>query len=879
MPFAQTAGLAKAEEQLLRQLVHEGYESSSSHYSTNRESLRRFYIDRQAYATCAKFLESEWRRYRHHADYRHELLQVADAYRLAGLHDNELVILREYYSFGKNNTLEAQPVERYLTLLYEKNLRTELKASTATANLTAANFFVKRKDEELASMAIETLAKLHDPVWKTIHLAMLGKELGINNELVREHFYTGLDLRNIGDSISLRGDSKQSVFGDDWFYYATRYGEYQTDTKGDDASYYLVSDLEGAPLRSERQDQLGSWYLNTAKLNEPALNHFTLATELSPKNANYQDHRAEALYAMGKKDEAITIWKSLLADQTPSNYLLVCEAASSHDFMNSVDSDIEKLLTTQIGKYGAAGLNDLIQTYLENVSHDKKNALIPKWITAAPAPKEFGSALLEISALDRDERTLVYTHTADYLKTWMRSAAGNEIEVARNQWVLWNYLAASEYLENKQNSFALEISSQVLDELKRISESNTPRVQKFTLLNATALLRLGKTNDAVELLRKYIHGNSVDPAKLENAAIDDEKYLKVNELLRDEGRPAEAASILEEMYERKLLTGAMDSSIFIGLAQIRLDQNKNDEALQYLNRMIFSSPENLDNFNLAAELLEKNNRFAEALNLRNELKKRKSWDEVNLIKIAEDLAAIGKSKDAAVIAKAVLQSEQSTLDYQVRAAKVFGAVSTGLTGKLEMQQIEKAVRSKSGEMKPPVYYSSLRQILIERNPSLDLLLSEKYVNPQNSNLEVPLFRAFRKAGLCEQALEAIDRDNTSSRNYEDEEEYSGAYRNYGEDAFDDSEQYDPTENYPINKLYLTDKESVELALEAAECAGKIDELNRQIFFLKIALEHAETDSKKEEIEQAIEKVENAVSEKAEIEAARWKIQPNLGRQS
>jgi hypothetical protein len=172
----------------------------------------------------------------------------------------------------------------------------------------------------------------------------------------------------------------------------------------------------------------------------------------------------------------------------------------------------------------------------------------------------------------------------------------------------------------------------------------------------------------------------------------------------------------------------------------------------------------------------------------------------------------------------------------------------------------------------------LRQVLIERDPSLNLLLSEKFVNPHAGNLEAPLFRAFHKAGLCEQALKAIDADNVSSRNYEDEEEYSDRY-GYDEDPFSDSDQYDPSENYPVNKLYLNDDESVELALEAAECAGKIDNSTRQIFFLKVALQHAQTDSKISEINQMIEKVEDAANEKAEIEAARWKVQPNLGRQS
>lgn len=876
LPFAQAAGLARAEEKLLLQLVHESHDNI---YWSHHDSLRRFYMDRQAYATCAKFLDAEWHRHHNNADHRNQLLEVAEAYRLAGLKDNELVILREYYNFGKYNTLQAQPVERYLTLLYEKNLGEELKSSTATADLTAANFFVKRKDRELATLAIESLSRAQDPVWKTIHLAMLGKELGINEPRIKELFVAGLDLRTIGDSIDARGDSKTSLFGDDWFYYGTRYGEYLWNIHADDAPYYLLSDLEGAPLRSERQDQLGLWYLNTAKLNEQALEHFTLAAELDPKNPNYQDHIAEALYANGKKDEAIALWKSLLAAQTPSNYLLVCEAASNHDFMTAVDADIEKYLTTQIGKYGAAGLNDLIETYLQNISAEKRKALIPKWITASPAPKEFGSALLEITALDQEDRNLVYTQTSNYLKTWMRSAAGNEIEVARNQWVIWNYEAASEYLDNKQNDLTNNTTKEVLDELKRIAEINTPRVQKLTLLNAQALMRLGKTEEAVDLLRKYVYGDLTDPAQLESAAIDDDKYLKVNQLLRDEGHPAEAAIILEEMYQRKLLAGVTDSSIFIGLAQIRLDQNKNDEALQYLNRMIYSSPENLDNFNLAADLLEKNNQFAEALNLRNELKKRKSSDETNLIKIAEDLVATGKTKDAALIAKAVLQSEQSTLEYQVRAAKVYGSATTALAGKLEMEQIEKAVRSKSYDIQTPVYYSSLRQILIERNPSLDLLLSEKFVNPHASNLEDALFRTYRKAGLCEQALKALDPDNLSSRGYQEEDEYSDRY-GYDEDPFYDSDHYDPTENYPINKLRLTDEESVDLALEASECASKIDDSNRQIFFLKVAFDHAEAGSKKEEeIQQMIDKTEDTASEKAEIEAARWKVQPNLGRQS
>ncbi len=876
LPFARASGMARAEERLLHEFVIEKYSSDKSSYRSNRDQLRRFYLERQAYAACARFLEAEWRK-RAHYDYRFDLVETAEAYRLAGLHDNELVILREYYRFGKNYTLQPEPVERYLTLLYERNMHDELKASTATADLTVANFLVKRKDRELALMAIDTLSKNHDPVWKTIHVAMLGKELNIDEPTVLELFATGLDLRTIGDSVNARGKSRNSVFGDDWFYYGSRYGEYLWNTaKTEEASYYLVSDLEGAPLRSEYQEQLGLFYLYTAKLTEFALNHFNLAAELNPKNPSYQDHRAEALYLLGKKDEAIAVWKSLIAEPSAGRYLLLCQAASRRGFLEVVQDEIEKYLATQIEKYGAAGLNELISTYLENVSQEKRRLLITKWIATAPAPREFGAALLWISALNKDDRTLVYTQTANYLKTGMRSAAGQEIEIARNQWVVWNFQAASEYLKSQQIDLAREVTREVLEEFKRASEADAGRIEKFTLLNAKALLRSGKMNEAVDLLRKYIHQDSTDGTELEGGKVDDEKYLKIAELLREEGRSAEAANILEEMYERKMLAGFKDPSLYIGLAEIRLDQDRMDEALQYLNRMIYSAPENLESFHLAAEVLEKKDRFEAALKFRNELNKRRPWDEVNRAKIAEDLLADGKTREAAAVAKSVLESNQSTLEELVRAAKIFGAASTIFAGPAEMQAIEKAVRSKTGTPQTPVYYSSLRQILLERNPSLEILLSEKYINPKSSVLEVPLFRAFRKAGLYEQALTTLDPENHSSGTFQTKAEYS---RDYGEEAFYDYERYDPTEHYPINRLNLFAKESTVLALEASGCAAQIGNSNPQIFFLNIALQHAQTPPKVQEIKEMIQKVEKAAAEASAAETARWKVSLNLGRQS
>ncbi len=877
LPLAHAAGMARAEEQLLQGLLANSYDRTLGNYRSDRQQLQRFYLDRHAYAACGKFLETEWKRRKSNYYHDYDLVEAAYAYRLAQMTDKELVVLREYFNIAVVNHQNPTPeaIERYLTLLYERNLRNELRSAATKANFTVANFFVKKKDQECALIAIESLAKTKEPVWKTIQSAMLAKELNINEPFVRELFSNGLDLRSIADQLETRADSALAVSGDDWFFYGTRYGEYLWNTGNrSEATYYLLSDIEGAPVRGEYQDELGTYYLTD--MPESALHHFNLATELEPGNIYYADHRAEALVALGKKEEAIAIWKSLITPPSSERYLLILRAASKHTFLDSVHGDIESFLSGDIQKNGALQIA-LITEYLPELPNEKRQAVISKWISSAPAPKEFSAAILRIRKLEPADRIAILKQTAAYLKTWMRSSSGQEIELARNQWASWNLKAAKEYLEMTEVNLAESITSEVLEELKT-TESENQYFDEFILLHAKTLLRLNKTSEAVELLQKFARGSYSKQQDDENVSLNEEKYRQAAELLQEEQKKTEANLILEELYEQQLTSGSTDSSLYIGLAEIRLDQNKVDDALHLLKRMIYGLSEDPERFNLAANVLEKHDRLEDAIQFREELLKRKPWDSTNQAALSEDYVELKKNKEAALEAKRILELNIATLEDKIRAAKVYGKASKLLAGSPEMQEIEKVVRNQKVTSYTNIHYTALREVLLEQNQNqnLKLLLSELYVNPASTMLKVPLFRAYKNAGLCENALIALDPENVSEENYVETEEDSGGY---GDEYYGEYDRYDRTQNYPIKNLNLSDQESLQLALEASDCAEKIRNYTRQIFFLHLAM-NIETDmNKKQRIQEKITQVEKTAAEAALEETGRWKVGPNLGRES
>ena len=143
-------------------------------------------------------------------------------------------------------------------------------------------------------------------------------------------------------------------------------------------------------------------------------------------------------------------------------------------------------------------------------------------------------------------------------------------------------------------------------------------------------------------------------------------------------------------------------------------------------------------------------------------------------------------------------------------------------------------------------------------------------------LKAPLFRAYKNAGLFQNALIALDPENVSEEDYVDTQEDSAGYE---DDYYGGYDRYDRTQNYPIKNLNLSDQESLQLALEASDCTEKIGNYARQIFFLHLAMDFETDMNKKQAIQEKITQVEHTAAAAALEETEGWKIGPNLGRES
>jgi hypothetical protein len=223
------------------------------------------------------------------------LFEIAEAYRLAQSANQELMALREYYKMSPQCSPRHEAVERYLALLYDRKLNEELRAAASVPNFDAANYFMKRNDRKLAEAAIAALSHGHPTVWRTMHDAMLGWQFRDSDPYFTKQFTASLDLRTIGEQLERRPDPQQAVNGDDWFYYDSKFGQYLWGIQEKQtAVYHLNADLEGAPTNSQRQDQLGLFYLDQKEYVE-AIRHFELASQLAPESLIYRDHKAKSL--------------------------------------------------------------------------------------------------------------------------------------------------------------------------------------------------------------------------------------------------------------------------------------------------------------------------------------------------------------------------------------------------------------------------------------------------------------------------------------------------------------------------------------------------------------------------------------------------------
>jgi tetratricopeptide (TPR) repeat protein len=873
LSLTRAAQMAPAEERLLQELAtfyrtqSKTYNDADwSQYTQYHSQLLSFYTKRQEYLRGAEWMESEYNLSPRRGDYRDDLIRIAHLYKLAEKVEKEIAVLRLYYQYGSHYDLQPQPVERYLDLLYTTNKTEEIKQAAAAATLPAINYFFKKREKGMAVLAIDSFhkRKKNAPSWQTTQLAMLGWQLRDSSDFFDKNFQIALDIRPIGELLKPERDITKTLEGDDSFYYGRKYGEYLFWTQNASASYYLPSDLEGLPTAGTRQDELGSFYLSEKKADS-ALQHFELSLQLNPDNMQYQDHRNRALIALGKREDAIQGWSKLVQNADDRDkavaWQLFIQAAADFQFVSDHRKEIESFLTDRISKSGDFSISNL---YLQNLPEPNRAELVSQWIPLAPAPMQFGEALLR-SNLGFSVDLRIYSMVNNYLESRLLTAVGQEQSSTRSDWWRWNQTYISSLVTQKKYDSALQLVAKASERFESTEERGTK--EQILLLKSKILAEAGKPAEALETLKEFM--NLYAPEENDDVYQRQERYRRA--LRTVQGMKEVELPLQEEMYTWLLSKGQTEDANYVGLAEVKIQKGEMPEAKQLLQKMIFLNSENLDGFGSAAELYEKHKHWEEAAPLREDLVKRKPWDTTNRAHLADDLLQLNRKSDAASLAKSVVVTPFAEAEARALAARVYGKSAAGQIGPSEMIAIEQAARGTS--VPDPAYYARhLRMTLLNRSdqPAVKLVLAEYFLNPDDSPLRIQLFLAMVREKKCEQALELIDPDLQRDSGYYSE---SSENEDYEEEEYNDSSY----NRAPIETLNLTDPETHDLALDAAGCAAQAKDFTGQIYFLKMASKHSTDNAEITSINEQISKLEKEQTKEEEKASKEYTVGLNVGR--
>ena len=310
--------------------------------------------------------------------------------------------------------------------------------------------------------------------------------------------------------------------------------------------------------------------------------------------------------------------------------------------------------------------------------------------------------------------------------------------------------------------------------------------------------------------------NGVLGALLDRYAREESRVVNLGALrntataLRQAGDQASSRRIMEFVYTRQLDREELARPVFLGLAEIRVQQGNVPAALELLRRLTLVVGQPFENLTTSGALLERLNRPAEALEFRRARVQAVPWDAEAHIALA--LAEIAAAEDRAGALERlgrIAESPKERYAVRVEAARAFSSAG-GRLGRPAQTEVDwlRAMPDLTPAAADRPMFVAARVAAAERatEPSarISLLLAAVAVDPAGSGLRVPLFRAELTGGKPADAIEAI--------------------------------QPILIRNRTLTNIGLAAANRARLARELGEAYQQIDRLLEAVRFLTIALE-------------------------------------------
>jgi Tfp pilus assembly protein PilF len=679
-------------------------------------------------------LEAAWRAMPPQTDGRDTLLaRAASAYAAAGDPVSELRVIRiKKAQSGLDNNLIAS----FCTLLAQQPQALVNVAGTDPAGDMrdmAANCAIQNSRPADALNAVLARGQGLKPVWTSAYTGLTGLYFGMTTPQVNDAFLAALGSPVIGDRVGKPADPDRQLAGQPWFYYGSRYGEYLALARQANAGDYLPAMLEAAPGNADGYYNLAEYYREAGN-SDRALTGYAHTLELDSNRGTAHDRMGEVLWTANRHDEALNEFRLALQsfnaqqDRGPvppafvEDVKTTLEHVGGHELLVAVRPDADRLLKTYLRRNGTYMFEPLLDGILAAAGDPAKGvAWLVDLSQATADPMKVIAAAVRTSAVPDAQRDLLYQRLIDADQAKFATSFGQPRETAENSLRSWQM----EWLRSL------------------VSRGEAGRAR--ALLNSIPeKARKNLQNEVIPLeVQIAAQSNSIPALLAASASAPDTPPLDALRTgaseLRRSGQDAAARRVLEFVYTHQLEAHQFDSSTFLGLAEIRLEEKQTAAAVELLKRMTLVSPEPFETLAPAAALLARYGQTSEAANFYDLRLKAAPWDVTS----REQLASLrGNTADLGAVAS------DASATYAVRADAAAAVRHSGgaalTTGSAELDLLAASTSLTEQAANKPFWYRARLETAAGVKDSaakLRILLAATSVDPVPTASRLDLFRA------------------------------------------------------------------------------------------------------------------------------------------
>ena len=682
---------------------------------------------------------------------RQALLEAAGAYQKAGDPASEVRMLSRVPLID----LPAARLSRYFELLLERDpqrLVTLARTAPTVIRDAVANYVVGHGTADQALAAIRARGQGLPPVWTNAYAALVGLHFSRFDAGTTGAFTSVLGTGTVGERLT-PVDRTVRLAGDTWFAYGSRFGEYLAFSKQPGADDYLPAQIERTPARSDAYVSLADFERDEGT-SARALAEYDHAAALNARRSDVHLRAAAILWRLGRRPAAIDRWKQALevlaapagrgtVDTAP--LVAVLDSLGSRKLLPELREPADKMVRGYVARNGTYRADALLRAAFRAAGDSVAGT---DWLLdlgrAAPNPIDMLATIASASWLPDLQRDRVYERIVTASEESFARQHGDAQLEARAQLERWRVQRIRSLVDTKQAPRANDLLRVLPEETRRRFDADVTALE-------TRIAAADRTLDA--LVERYTRDENrpVNVGALRDAAT----------ALRRAGDAASARRIMEFVYTRQLDRDQLAPPVFLGLAEIRLQQGNVPAALELLRRLTLVVGEPFDNLAASAALLERLNHPIEALELRRARVQAVPWDAAAQIALARTEIAAARDRDEALGRLGrIAESPIERYAVRVEAARAFASAGgrPGPQPRTELDWLRNPADLTPAAADQPMFVAArlaAAERAVEPATRVNGLLAAVAAAPGDASLRVPLFRAEMAAGKAADAVEAL----------------------------------------------------------------------------------------------------------------------------